>query len=207
MACCLTAPSHLPAHMLSMAIINRFCGIHIRVIFQEILKISICKMSLKISFIKYYHIFQGPICCEPNGTCVHHIPYTTPELVFTKSPNRKGLEKGYKGLETFDVSSPILRCVLGQLWWYFQISGKWDLKSQQHSDNPALYVSIQILIPPSLFYQSTHPILFLDTSRLRRWARYSPIRSNFSGDFMAKNVSLSMLLFTSPSWKWKWSAM
>ena len=35
-------------------------------------------------------------------------------LAFTESPNRKGLGKGYKGLEKFDVSSPILCCFLGQ---------------------------------------------------------------------------------------------
>ena len=57
-------------------------------------------------------------------------------LAFTKSPNRKGLGKEYKGLETFDVSSPILCCFLGQLWQNLQISQKWDLKSQQPSANP-----------------------------------------------------------------------
>ena len=36
-----------------------------------------------------------------------------PGLGFTKSPNREGLEEGYKGLETFDLSSPILNCFLG----------------------------------------------------------------------------------------------
>ena len=63
-------------------------------------------------------------------------PGAVPGLAFTKSPNRKGLGKGYKGLETFDVSSPILCCFLGQLWQNFQISQKWDLKSQQPSANP-----------------------------------------------------------------------
>ena len=57
-------------------------------------------------------------------------------LAFNKSPNRKGLGKGYKGLETFDVSSPILCCFSGPLWQNFQISREWDLKSQQPSANP-----------------------------------------------------------------------
>ena len=56
-------------------------------------------------------------------------------LAFTKSPNRKGLGKGYKGLETFDVWSLILCCFSGQLWQNFQISRKWDMNSQQPSAN------------------------------------------------------------------------
>ena len=58
-------------------------------------------------------------------------------LAFTKSLYRKGLGIGYKEFETFDVSSPISSCFLGQLWHNFQISWKWNLNSQQRSANPA----------------------------------------------------------------------
>ena len=44
-------------------------------------------------------------------------------IAFTKSPCRKGLGKEYKGLETLDVSSPILCCFLGQLWQNFTKMG------------------------------------------------------------------------------------
>ena len=73
-------------------------------------------------------------------------------LAFTKSPNRKRLGKEYKGLETFDVSSPILSCFLGQLWQNFQISQKWDLKSQQPSTNPEWVKNYMIRITFNLLW-------------------------------------------------------
>ena len=44
-------------------------------------------------------------------------------LAFTESPNRKGLGKGYKGLETFKGSSPFLCCFLGQYDKIFKFHG------------------------------------------------------------------------------------
>ena len=81
----------------------------------------------------------GPVCgITPFPWQLHQkcsIHESPSGLAFTKSPNRKGLGKGYKGLEKFEVSSPILCCFWGQYWHNFQIWRKWDLKSQEPSAN------------------------------------------------------------------------
>ena len=54
MACCLTAPSHY-LNLWSKG----FCGILLRAISQQMLKISVCKTSLKLQFWNYLHISRG----------------------------------------------------------------------------------------------------------------------------------------------------
>ena len=38
-----------------------FCGVHLRPILQEVLKISIYKIGLKIYLLIYFHISQMPM--------------------------------------------------------------------------------------------------------------------------------------------------
>ena len=57
MACCLTAPSHYRNQC--WLIINGFSGIHMRAFPHEIFMTSICKVSLKITFIKLLQRLLG----------------------------------------------------------------------------------------------------------------------------------------------------
>ena len=62
MACCLMAPSHYLNQFWSLV---TYCGIHLRAVSQEILKIPIMDMSLKITNLTHWgrvtHIFRSII--------------------------------------------------------------------------------------------------------------------------------------------------
>ena len=107
------------------------------------------------------HDASSPFSVEPESGVLaasaeaeFMITYAPPEvrciqytgLTFTKSPNRKELGKGYKGLETVYVSSPILCCSSGKLWQIFKISRKWDLKWQHPNTNSAVHPRIMHMV-------------------------------------------------------------
>ena len=57
MACCLMAPSHYLNQR--WLIISKVCGIHMRAISQKIPQPSITKISLKITYLKFYSTLPG----------------------------------------------------------------------------------------------------------------------------------------------------
>ena len=70
MACCLKATSHYLNQC--WLIINGFWGIHIGTVTHEILMMSICKMSLKITFLKLLLHLPGTI---ELSNYIHFIKY------------------------------------------------------------------------------------------------------------------------------------
>ena len=83
-------------------------------------------------------------------------------------------------------------CITSHLW---TLDFSWNYKKACRSGFKHLLIHHQL----NKWIFITHGYFCLYTSRLSRWARYSPILSSLSGLFMAKKVSLSILLLTKPS--------